>query len=799
MSKVAPTIPEANMSSVKAAPGRGRSRQVSNVALARQASEERRTVITRCLFLRCSSTAQSTTLQHSTFLLEEQRLVPPSTDDTSPETASFQESPAPSASTSRALSPQPSSSTSPLSFACGSELPPTPYPAHSGSCESLPPAQTLEDQVHEAYAMENIHLAKKLLLRLKGVEVTSDDDPRIDAVRDEDFDFLFLPFGQLEDPDAERRIAVLQESARKLREEEARRAQWRAQGRIWEDAKKCYRDGVRRRQKQKQAAKRRAEKEQKDGAQERMRQKQRRDGVALGLGSTSCPSSYTPHTAHMTSPPNHLLYLYASQSPPCTSPPAMISASSSRPASPSFDGSRSVPFHDVLASMRGPLFPPVPDPFPERTERQFELWASLLQDTEWEGDLPNCVIAPAGDTQNALALSSLEQARKSSQPPLIRITPSSCASPSAAFPKSASASISPSSSRASSWFSFRSISTNITTPSSSSLSLRKWLSSSPPAALPKSRPRCRRRPRVERVSCQLSEHPLFSDDCGSAKASGQPTSRGCKTRSAAAIVVKRVSQIMGLARSFQNAYMAAALFAVATSADMYEDRDVYMGVGVSRSGVGGGVYILPTTRIKRRSPSRLRPAGCRVHPTDVTIFLSSDTPYSKSDELDHGDPLTHIPLRPRSRPPPTTPRTKLPNPLPYPIVFKPHPPVTRSPVRLIKQQAELMAASDDGMADSPGTLSWTYGCHSRSQSMPSIPSVYVPEPAVTWRMRAVSNPVHLRLRALQNVVWAKGVMWEGRGGTEWALGSGKEKVISIAYDGIGRSMLGRSFSAAVGR
>lgn len=65
------------------------------------------------------------------------------------------------------------------------------------SYDNLPSPRSLEDQVHYAYAADDIHLAKILLLRLKGIEVTSDDDPRIAAVQDEDFDFCFVPNGRV--------------------------------------------------------------------------------------------------------------------------------------------------------------------------------------------------------------------------------------------------------------------------------------------------------------------------------------------------------------------------------------------------------------------------------------------------------------------------------------------------------------------------------------------------------------------------------------------------------------------------
>ncbi|KAJ7775119.1 hypothetical protein B0H16DRAFT_1684716 [Mycena metata] len=92
----------------------------------------------------------------------------------------------------RARHPSHSRSPSPLSSAESLS------PRSPQSREPTPPP-TLSDQVHIAYADDDIHLAKVLLLRLQGIEVTSDNDPRIAAVRDEDFDACFIPFGRLDD------------------------------------------------------------------------------------------------------------------------------------------------------------------------------------------------------------------------------------------------------------------------------------------------------------------------------------------------------------------------------------------------------------------------------------------------------------------------------------------------------------------------------------------------------------------------------------------------------------------------
>lgn len=64
-----------------------------------------------------------------------------------------------------------------------------------------------------------------------------------------------------------------------------------------------------------------------------------------------------------------------------------------------------------------------------------------------------------------------------------------------------------------------------------------------------------------------------------------------------------------------------------------------------------------------------------------------------------------------------------------------------------------------------------------------------PPPALAYRMRPVANPAVLRLKALQNLMYARGKEWEGRA-REGGLACGKERVLGIAFEGRGRSGLG---------
>jgi hypothetical protein len=83
-----------------------------------------------------------------------------------------------------------------------------------------------------------------LLLQLKhGIEITSPTDPRIDSVKDEDFDECFVPIGglKLEEADA----CIVEEGKRRQRqlcEAQKRLERLRACERIWEKEKRKLRE-----------------------------------------------------------------------------------------------------------------------------------------------------------------------------------------------------------------------------------------------------------------------------------------------------------------------------------------------------------------------------------------------------------------------------------------------------------------------------------------------------------------------------------------------------------------------------
>ncbi|KAH8119969.1 hypothetical protein DFH11DRAFT_1873288 [Phellopilus nigrolimitatus] len=92
----------------------------------------------------------------------------------------------------------------------------------------LPP-RSLQDQMQEAYAADDMHLARVLYLKIQGIDVSGDDDPRIAQVKDEDF--VFVPGGVLVLDDES--LALLNE-ARERREKEEQAHKWRARELAWE-------------------------------------------------------------------------------------------------------------------------------------------------------------------------------------------------------------------------------------------------------------------------------------------------------------------------------------------------------------------------------------------------------------------------------------------------------------------------------------------------------------------------------------------------------------------------------------
>ncbi|TFK41991.1 hypothetical protein BDQ12DRAFT_677490 [Crucibulum laeve] len=474
-----------------------------------------------------------------------------------------------------------------------------------------------------------------------------------------------------------------------------------------------------------------------------------------------------------------------------------------------------------------------------KRRREADLFQSLVEYVEFDGEerrkrKGKAKALPRKSTDECAACCA---ATVSSHSPSSPISPTPSVSSSVSRTSSwlsfgSSGSSSSSSSSSSAW-SISTASTELTTPSTSPLSpsaltgwfkpptavqsfasrRKSWMTpsltipSSPlatdPSASPQSailRHSCRSRSRLLLVPPHECPLPLdLLSSTTTSKALLQPlsfdgnlrtrrtrsSSAGSAVKESAGMVVRRVSRFVELAKGFQNAYMNAALFSVCASYDTYEERRVEYEVAGGRSEgsrsssstVGGG------KEDNGMGKKQLKPAGYRVSSGDVSVFLDPTLPSSASSNstLDtDGDigvlsslspiapepPVKYIPLT-SPFPPTHPPRTVLPNPLPYTLVFKPIPRTARSPFRFYNTH--------------------TFTHTTFPQSTPSADDA-APTAAVTWRVRIVGNPVYLRLKALQNVVCRRGTTWDGRG-RDSMLGGGRERVMGVAFEGVGRTRL----------
>lgn len=818
---------------------RGRSRQVPASARERQADDERRT-----------ATAIHA-VQHKFFVIPTPEPDADADDDddpparpppTMPAAGSSRASPAPlsyrsqrsSFSSIHSALSTPSSSSTMLSIAAPVPLkaavpPPfmrsaSPSPPSSASMspdfyDSPPsPPRSLEDQVHVAYALDDIHLAKILLLRLKGIEVTSDDDPRIAAVQDEDFDFCFVPNGALMDEYDEKAMQEMQAREMALIEQRRRVLRLKDCERKFDDGKRRLREqrlaSDRRRlkeQQQEEDARRRAvEREQRRAAEEEHRKIAHERAVVADMHRTAQRSrsrkivSYRfLQTPPSNTQPKHFVYDFPGY--PARSGKPMPAAPTCAPQPqqpPVFDDACAVPFTEVLKSMQGPLFPLSHADRPRRSDspafpksksrtpsqvrrrREARLLEALLVDIEY-----------SEDERRKLKGKQPENGRRIFAPCL------ACSA--ASSPQSSlSAASPPPIRRTSSWLSFRgtnssasSSTTDLTTPSSSPISSSKvpWFimpkSTLSDAVLPTLLHSCHQRTRLMPVA--LSDSPLYIEAIPPTRLEPlshlgrqRSTSTVRAAREGAGALVRRMSKFVELAKGLQTAYASAALFGLDERAQSPVSRPASRASRTPPTATTEDGTLAP--RGQRVSRPKLRPAGYRAAVRDVarfrdpTLGAAAGAPSAApgaaaaaaglASDVANGTAGRYIPLTAPLRAN-GSPRTVLPDPLPYALVFKRVLSPSRSPFR-------FHALSE---------LHTVY-----PSSAPSPPHV---SGAVTWRIRSVGNPVHMRLKALRNVVRAGGMAWEGAG-SDTALGGGRERVIGVAYENLGATKLNRTASSS---
>lgn len=675
----------------------------------------------------------------------------------------------------------------PMLMHSASPSPPSSASMSPDHCD-LPPS-SLEDQVHDAYALEDIHLAKILLLRLKGIEVTSDDDPRIAAVQDEDFDFCFMPNGPLLNEQDEQALKEIQ--SKEL--EHVERLRWVERMRV------CERKWVEEKQKmrkQKVAELRRRERKRLEEEEEERRRASRASDIQrAALRSKTRADRKIVSYDHLnlqqsrSDRDQHFVYNFMITGPP--SPPPRPSPTAS-PAplysrrcfpSPVFDDSRTVTFRDVLKSIDGRLFP-----FSDEERIQYASNSMSRSRT------PSRSICSRRNRQLLhLLLAEVEYSdnerrkrngKDNKREQCLRSFCLACS----VFRKPVPSLSTTSSSRTSSWLSFRtttsasSLSTDLTTPSTSPIPSGKalWLASRPqswvsssthtdvPLSVTPFRHSCRAHNPLTPIL--LSEGPLVMDVNPSSAVSsslsykGRTHSSRVRASKEGAGMLKRVSKIVEFAKGVQNAYVSAALFSVAVPYKEGEERHSIFNARKENAA------------LRPFYGQSYKPAGFRASTGDVKSFLAvySSSNGGADDELEDMLAPKYIPLvSPYCLIEP--PRTVLPDPLPYQLHFKPIPPPIRSPFRhYAHSEMHTMYPSRD--------------------SYPELTSSAALLPGrLSWRIRCVGNPVYLRLKALHNIVWKRGVHWEGSG-RETAMGGGKERVIGVAYEYVGRSNLSYCYS-----
>ena len=267
-------------------------------------------------------------------------------------------------------------STSPRSATLG---PVTPPELSLDYYESPPtPPQSLEDQIHEAYALDNIHLAKILYLKLQGVHVDDDSDPRIEQVREEDF-----PFGTLTlDEEDESTLKEVQRRERHRKRDQQRANKLARCERCWDQSTVEYR-------------------------QQCLPVRQRKQAAALALAERHRLETEEQHRSrvHLPGSGTRSLLFYKSLhdtsfGDPCsfecsvtTNPPSPVDIPSSSPKSPELrrespvlSASQPVSFRQVSARMDGALFPndDVQTDLRARKRQPHALLEVLLQPVTWE-------------------------------------------------------------------------------------------------------------------------------------------------------------------------------------------------------------------------------------------------------------------------------------------------------------------------------------------------------------------------------------------------------------------------------
>nr|GAT59827.1 predicted protein [Mycena chlorophos] len=659
-----------------------------------------------------------------------------------------------------------------------SSLSPSPSPSPASSAFSSPrshsptPPLTLSDQIHIAYAADDLHLAKVLLLRLQGIEVTSDSDPRIAAVTEDAFHEYFVPY-PLDDT-----ISVPLKPTPKTRpslppptEQERRRDNLKAKEKLWETEARRFAE-----EKLRWDSARRARLDQ-EREQDRVRLIKQKEAAAAMVDlrrKRMKPAARTLNFALVPAvppPPPKFTYDFPFTPRTARPPPAPRISPVRRPEPVDEQQPRQpnrVSFQEVLACMQGDLFPILPE---ERIVPQSRTTKARRQAALREALLDAGITMTPPDPKGkgrAVPIRCTE---------VVRTPPS----PSPSTPSSSGLS------RAGSWLSFGSSSRSSTSTAPSSWistesspittksplrrlsvsSVSSWLpgarrTASPEAQSPRAHVHaadCRCRDSARQLA---SAHPLMDPPSSQTKASRSDEMKGS--------LANTLGRLTALAKSVQSAYVRAVVVGYGGPSpewDQPEDEEYDLGLGCPPSPVKEvprSAPIPPPPRprlLSTRIPLPIKPSGQRASVADVRDFVSSltsvddDAPANNSeDELVPSATLSQLtPRLPRLVPTPPA-RTQLPATLPYDRVFAPPVPLPRSPwATLVAAGAAARVGAGDADVDVWAEKAPTSISRDITDMLSSDWQSYEP----VLRDRAVPNPAFLRVKALHN--YAADVLW----------------------------------------
>ncbi|KAJ7610901.1 hypothetical protein FB45DRAFT_1066079 [Roridomyces roridus] len=535
-----------------------------------------------------------------------------------------------------------------------------------------PLSLSLADQVHMAYAVDDIHLARVLLLRLQGIEVTSDDDPRITAVRDEDFDACFIPFGRLLDdgrgeassssnlkslPATHTTSAVPPDT----RKPDVRRADaLREKERLWETEARRYTEERLRCA----ALRRNASKE-----EERLRLIKQKEAAAAAVDLRRRRMKPTSRTLNFSlvppvpQPPARFAYdfPFTTRAIPPPAPPRRSPQRQDEEHEPN-----RVIFPQVLACMHGQLFPELPDERMLSTSAKSHRERALL-------DLLLSPVDPNG------------KGKGRAEPRRCHVCVSPMPSPST--PSSASSGLS----RAGSWLSFsgssRSSTLSVSTAASSvpdsplippsKAPMRLWLPATrrtmSPASILCNCPR-------ESIRQLVDEHPLLPLEPPAPPRRPPHMSKPTSDAELPALpFTLALGRLVAMARNLQASYVRAVVVGYGGVSPDWEDTYWEEEPAMEKTAP------LPHCVPPLASKLRLRPTGSRASRLAVREFLSSTLPATPSSPMtvtaeDELVPVARLsPLVPSSTRTLVVPRTQLPARLPYTTVFAAPLPLPRSP------------------------------------------------------------------------------------------------------------------------